>query len=48
MRYPSDDLTAAERAALGTTEVSILQPDGASPQAEESNLPDEAPVPMAR
>ena len=45
---PDAELTAAERAALGTTEVSILQPDGASSQAEESNLPDEAPVPMAR
>jgi hypothetical protein len=44
---PDGKLTAAERAALGTTEVSILQPDGASTQAEGSDLPDEAPVPLA-
>ena len=45
---PDEKLTAAERAALGTTEVSILQPDGAGAPAERSNLPDEAPVPLAR
>jgi hypothetical protein len=45
---PDEKLTAAERAAMATTEVSILQPDGASPQAEESSLPEEAPVPQLR
>ena len=45
---PDEKLTPAERAALGTTEVSILQPDGANPPAEESSLPDEAPVPLLR
>jgi hypothetical protein len=45
---PDEKLTPAEKAALGTTEVSILQPDGANPQAEESSLPDEAPVPLLR
>jgi hypothetical protein len=44
---PDETLTAAERAALGSTEVSILQPEGASPQAEGSDLPDEAPIPLA-
>ena len=50
---PDEKLTAAERAALGTTEVSILQPDAAQPDAsgtpaEGSNLPAEAPVPQPR
>lgn len=45
---PDEKLTPEERAAAATTEVSILQPDGANPQDEESTLPDEAPVPQPR
>lgn len=52
---PDEKLTAAERAGLATTEVSILQPEGtnapaeeASPPAKASNLPAEAPVPLLR
>ena len=45
---PDAKLTPAERAAMATTGVSILQPDGAEPQEEQSNLPAEAPVPLAR
>jgi hypothetical protein len=45
---PSEELTPDEEAAMAATDISILQPDGANPQPDGPNLPDEAPVPQPR
>ena len=52
---PDGKLTPAERAAMATSGVSILQPEGANAPdesvkapAEQSHLPDQAPIPQPR